>query len=83
MAGQAMDTHSGHGDVPMPSTREAAGVDRFGRIAADLADGGDPRVLHYDIGAAWLPSEAVDNRGPTDQQIVHRGVPPAVTTRRS
>jgi hypothetical protein len=59
--------------------REPAGVDDLVGTAADLADGGDPRIADRDVGAARVAPEPVDNRGTTDEQIVHPGPPPAMS----
>ena len=61
---------------------EAAGVDHLGGTAADLADRGNPRIIYRDVGAARVPPEPVDNRGTTDQQIVHP-LPSSCDERRS
>jgi hypothetical protein len=58
---------------------EAARVDHLGGLAAHLADRGDPRITDRNVGAVRVAPEPVDNRGTTDQQIVHPGPPPAMS----
>jgi len=58
---------------------EAAGIDHFGGAAADLADRGDPRIAYRNVGATRVMPKPVDNRGATDQQIVHSSPPSAMS----
>ncbi len=54
---------------------QPAGIDDAPRLAADLADCRDPRILDRDIGPPRLVPEPVDDRRPPDQEIVH-ALPP-------
>ena len=58
---------------------QTAGVDHLGGAAADLADGGNPQITDRNVGAARVMPEPVDNRGATNQQIVHSGPPHAMS----
>src|SRR4051795_4577123 len=52
--------------------REPAGVDDLSCIGADFPDCGDAAVPHGHIGPDWLISEAIENRGAADHEIIHR-----------
>src|SRR5215831_14500425 len=52
--------------------REPAGIDDLGRVLADLADPGDPAILHCNVSADRIMPQSIHHGGAADHEVMHR-----------